>query len=211
MAKVSEKRKALIASVAYTRQPNVVVIVENIEDTHNISAIMRTCDAVGISKIHAVLDPRLHHKQRLQPGKFASSGARKWVDVLAYNDLASCIADVRKEVDKVYATVFQPGSKSYESIDYTQSLGIILGNEKFGVSPQAQALSDGLIYIPQHGFTQSLNLSVSCAIILYEMQRQRQHAGMYAPGYFGELQEAIFQDYIQRQQDGHKFNPFVRQ
>ncbi len=211
MAKISEKRKSLISKVAYSRQPDVHVIVENIEDTHNISAILRTCDAVGIPPVHAILDPRLHHKEKLRPGKFASSGARKWVDVFAYNDLETCLELVRNEVETIYATVFKPGALTYDQVDCTQSFAILLGNEKYGVSSQAQELSDGLLYIPQHGFTHSLNLSISCAVILYEMQRQRKMAGMYKPGYFQEKQDAIFKDYLNRQTSGHRFNPFLRQ
>lgn len=172
-----ERHKHLM-TLARNRQPDVSVILENVHDLHNVGAVMRTCDATGVDAVNMILAD-VYTKSKKQIGKYTSSGARKWVEAFEYPNINSAVQNLRTEGVQILGTMLADNAVSLYEIDFTKPTMIIFGNEKRGLSTEAQALIDQPIMIPQYGLVQSLNISVACAVTLYEMMRQRQAAGLY--------------------------------
>jgi tRNA (guanosine-2'-O-)-methyltransferase len=173
----TERRQARIRSVLSRRQPDLTVVLENIHDPHNVSAILRSCDAVGVLRAHAV-----YTIEEPQPGAFArqtSASAAKWVDVQRHDSVAACYKTLRADGFQVLVTSLGPESRSLYEWDLTEPTALVLGNEMRGASPEASGLADGAIEIPMMGMVQSLNVSVACAVCLYEAFRQRRVSGAY--------------------------------
>ncbi len=173
---MTPERQARIEQVAACRQPDLTVFMEQVHKAHNVAAILRTCDAVGIMEAHAVPPvggiPPLNH---------TAQGAQRWVKLHRHHDAANGLRQLKKAGHQVYAAHFSDQAMDFREPDYTRPTAIVMGTEKFGVSEQALAECDGEIIIPMIGMTQSLNVSVATALILYEAQRQRHLAGMYEP------------------------------
>jgi len=171
----TDERLQKIIETASARQFSLRVVMENIHDPHNVSAIFRTCDAVGVPKINLLYTfesfPRI--------SKTSSSSANKWIEVEKFNDTKKCYDDLRKQGFKIYASMLNKNAKNIYDIDLTKKIAFVFGNEKRGVSPEAEKLSDETFYIPMRGMIQSLNVSVAAAVTLYEAQRQRVLKGMY--------------------------------
>ena len=173
---LNKVRKKKVESVLKLRQPDLTVILENIWDPHNISAIMRSCDAVGISEIFVVNTALPKHQNW---GFRSSAGALKWVIVHQFDNLDLCLAEVRKWHPNIYATHLTAVSTDLFAMDFTQPMALVFGNEHDGCSPEVVAACNGTISIPQMGMVQSLNVSVACAVTLYEALRQKREAGHY--------------------------------
>lgn len=173
---MTPERKKRLERILDKRQPDLTVVLENVTDPHNISAVMRTCDAVGIQDIYILntIIPR-HTKW----GKKTSSSAAKWLTIHQYTDAHECMASLRKRYDQVIATKLAEGAMSLYEADLTRSTALIFGNEHSGVSEDIGRLADGHMIIPQTGIIQSLNISVACAVSLYEAFRQKAAVGHY--------------------------------
>lgn len=200
MAPMTDKRRARLREVAYRRQKNFTVVLENVHDPHNISAVMRSCEAVGISDLYILYTEEGLQEEYLTLGKKTSAGSRKWLNVHYYTQLKNCFTAVRENYDFIYATHMAKDAVALHDLDLTASVALLFGNEHDGVSEEALSYVDGNFLIPQMGMVQSLNISVACAVSVYEGLRQRQEAGFYGehnPTPANE-QEIIFQDYLQR-------------
>ena len=171
----SEKRLNKIVSTLKRRQFDLMVVLENIHDPHNVSAIFRTCDAVGVPKVSLVYTIEKFPKI----GKKSSASAFKWVEREKYKSIENCYSELRKDGFKIYASSISEDSRSIYELDLSQKVAIVLGNEHRGVSNEASHLADERIMIPMFGMVQSLNVSVAAAIILYEAARQRIIKGKY--------------------------------
>lgn len=171
----TERRLKKIENVIRSRQFSLRVVMENIHDPHNVSAIFRSCDAVGVPKISLLYTIEEFPKI----SKVSSSSANKWIEKEKFNDTKKCFDSLHAQGFAVYATMLDGKAKSIYEIDWTKKIAIVMGNEHRGVSEEAAGLADELIYIPMRGMIQSLNVSVATAVILYEAQRQRSEAGMY--------------------------------
>lgn len=171
----SDKRTNKIISVVKSRQQTLKVVLENIHDPHNVSAIFRTCDAVGVDKISLIYNnepfPRI--------GKKSSASAFKWVEKEKFTTVDECYSNLRKEGFKIYASAIAPAAKKLYDLDLTEKVAIVLGNEHRGVSDESASKADELFLIPMMGMVQSLNVSVATAVILYEALRQRTKKNMY--------------------------------
>lgn len=165
------------------RQEGLTVILENVHDPHNIGAVIRSCDAVGISEIYVIYSEASANLLKKEIGKNSSSGARKYVKVHFYDDLNKCIAAVRMNYDLIMGTHLSEAAKSLYDIDFTTSVALMFGNEKDGLTHEALTILDGNFIIPQYGMVQSLNISVACAVSVFEASRQRKVAGLYADDY----------------------------
>jgi len=178
---MTPERAERIANAAATRQMDLCVVLENVHDPHNIGAVLRSCDSVGIQEVYILItDPQM------DPGNYylskrASSGARKWIDSYLYTDTDKCIADIRKKYDRILGTKLNDESKSLYDFDLTGSVAIAFGNEHDGLSDAFVEYLDGNIEIPQYGMVRSLNISVACAVTLFEALRQREQKGLYTP------------------------------
>lgn len=173
---MTAERTQRLNDVLNKRQPGLTVVLENVEDPHNISAVMRTCDAVGIQDIY-ILNTRIA-KHTTWSSKTSSSAA-KWLSIHQFTDTQECFTELRKHFDKIYTTHLNSHSVELHELDLTQKVALVFGNEHGGVSAEAISLSDGNFIIPQVGIIKSLNISVACAVTLYEAYRQKKNAGQY--------------------------------
>jgi tRNA (guanosine-2'-O-)-methyltransferase len=169
------ERYQRIQTVLKARQPDLTLCLEEVHKPNNVSAVIRTADAVGIHKIHAVWP-----SEQMRTLSHTSAGARNWVEVETHETTESAIATLKKQGMQILATNLSDSAVDFREIDYTQPTAIILGGEKYGISRDALALADQDIIIPMVGMVQSLNVSVASALILFEAQRQRDLAGMYS-------------------------------
>ena len=173
---MTPERTKRLTDVLDKRQPGLTVLLENVQDPHNISAVMRTCDAVGIQDIYVLNTIIPKHKKW---GARSSSSAAKWLTVHQFTNTAECFAAMRKKFDKIYTTHLSSDAVSLHQIDFTNKIALVFGNEHSGVSEETIALSDGNFIIPQVGIIKSLNISVACAVSVYEAFRQKSIAGHY--------------------------------
>ena len=173
---MTPERKERIDFVLNNRQPDLTVVLENVFDPHNISAVMRTCDAVGIQEMYVLNTKIPRHKKW---GARSSSSAAKWLTVHQFDDAEQCFKMLRSKYLHIYTTHLSSDAVSLYNIDFAQSIALVFGNEHAGVSEEIRALADGNFIIPQVGMIRSLNISVACAVSLYEAYRQKEAAGHY--------------------------------
>lgn len=174
LVSMTQHRRYRILDMLRFRQPDLTIVAEAVHKPHNLSAVIRTCDAVGIGEIHAVAPASGMPKYNE-----TSAGAQRWVHVHEYDAIETAITAVQARGITVYAAHFSDEAVDYSEIDYTQPSAVLIGTEKYGVTAEAAELSDGHIIIPMLGMVQSLNVSVATAAVLFEAQRQRIAAGMY--------------------------------
>jgi tRNA (guanosine-2'-O-)-methyltransferase len=173
---MTPERTQRLNDVLDKRQPGLTVVLENVEDPHNISAVMRTCDSVGIQDIY-ILNTRIAKHKKW--GAKSSSSAAKWLTIHQFTDVKECFTAVRQRFDKIYTTHLEKDSADLYDLDLTQRVALVFGNEHGGLSEETIALSDGNFIIPQVGIIKSLNISVACAVTIYEAFRQKKNAGHY--------------------------------
>lgn len=173
---MTPERTAKIKKVLDRRQPGLVVVMENVHDPHNISAVLRTCDAVGVQDVFILNTMIPRHKKF---GKNSSASALGWLTIHQFDNTDDCMAEVRKRCEKIYATHLGVQSHSLYELDLTGQIALVFGNEHAGVTEECLKYCDGNFIIPQVGMVQSLNISVACAITLYEAFRQRSLTGAY--------------------------------
>ena len=150
--------------------------MENVSDPHNISAVMRTCDAVGIQDIYILNTKIPPHKKW---GAKSSSSAAKWLTVHQFTNAVECFNELRKRYKKIYTTHLSTDAVGLHELNLTEPVALVFGNEHSGVSEDIIAMADGNFIIPQVGIIKSLNISVACAVSLYEAYRQKCNAGHY--------------------------------
>lgn len=173
---LTEDRLNKFISVLNKRQETFTVVFENIIDPHNLSACLRSCESTGIYKINLVYDGSQPYPKL---STSSSSSATKWVETTKYSSISECYKKLKDENFKIYSTALNKNSKTIYEIDFTEKVAVVLGNEHSGCSIDAINQADENIIIPQIGMIQSLNISVACAIIVYEMFRQRLNKGMF--------------------------------
>jgi len=156
------------------RQPDLTVCMEGVHKSHNLAAVVRTADAIGVSDVHAIWK-----SEEMEVRGGSAAGSQNWIDVHNYSSTKDAIEVLKKQGMQVLVTNLSDTAVDFREIDYTKPTAIILGQEKFGASDIALEMADQDIVIPMVGMVQSLNVSVACSVVLYEAQRQRQLAGMY--------------------------------
>lgn len=173
------------------RQPDLRVVLEGVAIAHNASAVIRTCDAAGV--LH--LDLVSPNPDLLGINKAISTKAEKWIEVRIHRSLEACLFPLKKRGFKVAVTHLGENAVDYTEMDYSIPLAIVFGSESEGVSPEALKLADHSIRIPMLGMVQSLNLSVSVGIILFEALKQRRALGFYKRR---RLSDEEFERYLQK-------------
>ena len=164
------QRYARIREMLARRQPDLTVCMEEVHKPHNVSAIVRTADAVGVHEVHAVWPGN-----RMRPMASAAAGSNSWVQVKTHRTIGDAVGHLKSQGMQILATHLSDKAVDFREIDYTRPTCILMGQEKTGITQEALALADRDIIIPMIGMVQSLNVSVASA----EAQRQRQNAGMY--------------------------------
>ena len=173
---MTPERSDRLTKVLNKRQPDLTVVLENVFDPHNISAVMRTCDAVGIQDIYILNHKIPPHRKWSEK---TSSSAAKWLTIHQFTDAEECFAALRKNYKKIYTTHLSSDAVSLHELNLVEPVALIFGNEHSGVSEEIIAMADGNFIIPQVGIIKSLNISVACAVSLYEAFRQKNNAGHY--------------------------------
>jgi tRNA (guanosine-2'-O-)-methyltransferase len=173
---MTPERRARLLAVLNKRQHDLTVVLENVFDPHNISAVMRTCDAVGIQEVYVLNTKIPPHKKW---GAKSSSSAAKWLTIYQFTDAEVCFTALRQKYDRILTTHLSSDAIDLYEIDFTRRIALVFGNEHSGVSEEIRAMADGNFIIPQVGIIKSLNISVACAVTLYEAQRQKKVAGHY--------------------------------
>jgi tRNA (guanosine-2'-O-)-methyltransferase len=163
-----------IQQVLRSRQTDLTLCLEEVHKPNNVSAIIRSADATGIHKVHAVWPTK-----QMRTLSHTSAGARNWVEVQTHDSTKEAISHLKQQGMQILVTHLSDSAVDFRQVDYTRPTAILLGSEKTGVSQEALALADQDIIIPMVGMVQSLNVSVASALILYEAQRQRELADMY--------------------------------
>ncbi|MBB5142044.1 TrmH family RNA methyltransferase [Desulfovibrio intestinalis] len=189
------RRKARLLEVLSHRQPDLTLVLANIHDPHNVSAIYRSCDAFGVSRVN------LYYTNTPFPvlGRKTSASARKWVESVRHKDSAALMENLRDQGMQVLATSCSPTARPLREWDFTKPTAIIMGNEHSGVEQDLLEQADGELYIPMYGMIQSFNVSVAAAIILSEAARQRGNAGMYdAPHMEAAALEEKLQEWLEK-------------
>lgn len=173
----TQKRIEKIKNVLKNRLSDVIIL-EDIYDPHNAAAVFRTMDAFGFQTAHLVFNKEKPFNPK-KLGKKTSASANKWLDFIPHSSIQSCISSLKKQKFTIYATAIDKRAKSIHSIKFSnKKAALLFGNEHRGLSKQAIDLSDEIIYIPMHGFVQSLNLSVTAALCMYELNSQRSHTNL---------------------------------
>lgn len=158
------------------RQPDLTVVLEDVEDPHNIAAVMRTCDSVGVQELYVINTKKIPYTYF---GKRSSSSAARWVTVRQFDTITACMEEVKGRYSNVFATHLGETASSLYELDLTEPVALVFGNERTGVSAECLSYCNGNFIIPQVGMIQSLNISVACAVTLYEAFRQRLAKGMF--------------------------------
>jgi tRNA (guanosine-2'-O-)-methyltransferase len=188
---MTPERQARIHEVLRYRQNNLTVVLENVHDPHNISAVMRSCDAVGISEIYVLNNRIARHKKY---GDKSSSSASKWMLVHQFTETEKCFEALRAKYHHIYSTHLSENAKDLYQLNSTESVALVFGNESEGITEETLKRCDGNFIIPQMGMIQSLNISVACAVSIYEAMRQKREAGHYTQSSLEALeQEALLQ------------------
>ena len=171
---MTAERFARLVEVLNLRQPDLTVVSDSVHKGQNLSAIVRTCDAVGIMDVHSALDEATF---RAHTG--TTMGTHKWVETHVYQNVSEPLTKLHSEGYQIVAADTAGSTVDYREIDFTQPTALLLGAEKYGISDTASPFIDKSITVPMLGMVESFNVSVACAIILAEARRQREQAGFY--------------------------------
>ncbi|MDR1686278.1 MAG: RNA methyltransferase [Desulfovibrio sp.] len=189
------EREAKIRQVLSLRRKDLTLVLNNIHDPHNVSAILRSCDAFGVPEVH------LYYTDTPFPALAAgsSASARKWVKTVRHWDMSSLSASLRAGNMRVYAASCSASAVSLYDLDLMLPAAFILGNEHRGLDAEFAVLADAEVYIPMYGMVQSFNVSVAAALLLGEASRRKKAAGQYArPTYSAEELAALYAEWIEK-------------
>ena len=167
------RRFERLKSVLDHRMADLTVLLEHVEKPHNLSAILRSCDAVGVLEAHAV-----SFSGRPRTFNSTAQGSQRWVPLHDHTDISSAVRHLKNKGFRLYGTNLGVNARDYRDCDFTGPSAFVLGAEKWGLTEEATALMDQAVFIPMRGMVQSLNVSVATATLLFEALRQRQVAGL---------------------------------
>ena len=172
---MTPERFQKIKDILNKRQPDLTVVLDNVHKPHNLAAIIRSCDAVGVSDIHGISS----NEQKVGVNLKSASGSNHWVNLHIHHSVPNVISELKQSGFSIYAANDSAKAIDYRKVDYTKPSVIVLGAELDGISPETLDAVDDEIKIPMQGMVESLNVSVANAVILFEAQRQRLQAGLY--------------------------------
>lgn len=167
----AEGKIELFEKLIKNRTKHITVVLEDIFQPHNASAVMRSCDCFGVQDVHVIEN---QHEYLLDPD--VTLGSTKWLNLMQYNqkenNTLDCINSLKKQGYKIVATTPHEKGKSLYDIDVNEKMALVFGTEQFGVSDTIMEHADEYLTIPMYGFTESFNISVSAAICLYELTKK---------------------------------------
>lgn len=201
-AELTERRVARIAEVALRRLASVTVVMENVADPHNASAVLRTAEGLGVATLHVVEQPNKWEKN-----KAITKGSDRWVEVRRHQGLARCLGDLSAAGFQLLAADVGPGCVPVHEIDVARPVALVFGSEHAGLSKRAISLTDGRFTVPMVGFVESFNVSVSAAITLFDVTRRRREL----LGADGDLDDDTLTRVVERYLEKSIRNPTVVQ
>lgn len=152
-----DARRERIDQVVAQRTRTLTVVLDRLEDSFNMAAVLRTCEGLGLQEVHVIVNP----EAPFLPNSRVAQGCEKWLDVHLYKDFAACSAALKARGFALYASAIQERSESLYALRFDRKLALVFGNERYGVSPEVLAGCDGTFWIPMRGFTQSFNISAA--------------------------------------------------
>lgn len=161
---LTPERKQRFQAVLRQRTRHFTVAIEDVFQLHNTSAVMRSCEVFGIQDLNVI-----EERYGKAIDKEIAMGAQKWVDVKRYSSNKACIAAMRERGYKIIATSPHEGSCMMDNFDVTEKAALFFGTERDGLSNDVLEAADGFVKIPMYGFTESLNISSSAAILLQNL------------------------------------------
>jgi len=186
------RRFERIKNVLGCRMRNLTVLVEDVNKPHNLSAILRTCDAAGVFEANFI-----SKRNAVKTFNSTAQGSQKWVKLHNHESTIKAISDLKNKGFKLYGTSLNNESVDYRDFDYSQNTCFVLGAEKWGLSNELISMVDQSIFIPMRGMVQSLNVSVAASILLFEAIRQRKNKGILPSSGEGlnidEYQKTLFE------------------
>ena len=187
---IAPERFHKIRRLLEQRQVDLTLVMDNVNKPHNLAAIIRSCDSVGIHRMHAV-----SYRSSIRTKQRTAAGASKWVKVELEESIIPIGRKLREKGMQILVATYRPDAVDFRSIDYTRPTAIVVGEELKGPSEEALQTADRCIYIPMAGMVESLNVSVAAAVILFEAQRQRTLANMYESRQFpdSEFERLLFE------------------
>lgn len=184
-----------ITSVLSQKQPHLTVVMENIHDPHNVSAILRTCDAVGILEVHLLYTT----EQFPEISKASSVSANKWIKTVKHSSYKEFYDSLKSRGFLIAASHLDKYSCLYDELDFERPIALVFGNEHRGVSDELLSYCDLTFKIPMHGMIQSLNVSVAAAVTLYYAEGILRRKSYYSKRQLDEATfNQLFQEWIQK-------------
>ena len=193
----TSRRSERIAHVLNLRQPDLTVVLENVHDPHNIGAVLRSCDAVGVLEVHTVYS--VEERPTRAYARSSSGSASKWIEIHHHDSITACFQVLRARNFKIFAAALSETAIDLYDLELTEPMALVFGNEQRGISAEAIAQADQYVSLPMMGMVESLNISVACAVSLFEAMRQRRAAGLYeAPRLDQQRVEALRAEWLTR-------------
>jgi tRNA (guanosine-2'-O-)-methyltransferase len=166
--RLAPARRDRIEGVIAQRTYTVAMVLEGLEDSGNVSAIMRTSEALGFQPFHVV-----HTGKRFRQSKRTTQGAEKWLDLWSWETIDDCVTHLRREGRRIVVTCLEPGAIPLADVDFTQPTALVFGNEGYGVSEAMLEAADVRCYLPMVGFSRSFNASVAAGMCLHQAYQDR--------------------------------------
>ena len=206
---INQERKDKIENILSQKQPTLQIMLDNVSNSQNISAIIRSCDGVGVLNLYY----STNDNRDLRIHKTITQGTHRWLnrERVAFDDRVEFLKKKQNEGFQVVVTHLEEASVSFSKVDYSKPTLLVMGNEHEGISDEVLAVADVNIVIPMRGMAQSLNVSVATALILYEAGRQRDEAKMYDEPQLSleeiekTTEEWIYRDVIRHRSKGRIF------
>lgn len=193
----TSRRAERIVDVLSRRQPDLTVVLENVHDPHNIGAVLRSCDAVGVLSVHTIYT--IEERPVRAYARSTSGSASKWIGVHHHDSVAACYQALRETGHRVIVTALTDESVELYETNFLTPTALVFGNEKRGASEEAIRMADQALLIPMMGMVESLNISVACAVALFEALRQRRQAGFYVtPRLSDRAIQKVADDWLRR-------------
>lgn len=164
---VTPERFEKIQKVASQRLPQMAVVLEDIYDRGNASAVMRSAEAFGFYQMHMI-----ERQEKFKESKRVTQGAHKWLHIKKWDSTLRCIEALKAEGRKIYVTHLDPKARPLDQVPTESPFALCFGNEKDGATPELLKLADETVFIPMRGFVQSFNISVAAAISFYDVQKR---------------------------------------
>ncbi len=188
-------RRARVRAMLRRRLGSIVVAAEAIHRRHNTSAILRSAEAFGVHEVHLVT-------AGFKPSRGAARGAERWLDIHPHPTVDACIDELKGRGFAVWVADLDPEALAPAAVPLDRPLAVLFGAELTGVSPAARARADGVVSVPMHGLTESLNVAAAAAVTLHVLTERRR--ALLPEGQPGDLpverQEAFFQAWLEREE-----------